>query len=887
MKNYLFFNIIPVFFGLFFITFNTQAANYQSTEVLLWDETPQQIIINEQTQYKLYGFKGADYSGAIAGLPQFVKSYPIDGSGSLQVSLKNEVYEILGKGIYTDNIEKQISADVVIETSLQKAHNQYFADVKIIPFKRSKSGSIQKLVSFEIDIQLNQMQKRITQRIYAEDSKLSIGDWYKVEVGEEGVYQLNANILQQIGVDVANVAINEIKVHTYAGGMLPESNAASNYDDLVETPVQIVDNNNNNKIDENDAIFFYVPGIDVWKLDEVVDRYVFTKHLYSNKNYIFINTNGAKSQNIITQNENLAANTRTVYFDLLGVHEIESHNLVYSGREWYGELFEFVNEHSISMNLPNVVEAEPVIITSRFAARSIGASSSFELRANNQDFQTHYVDRVSAANYSLEADTSTLTNQFKLNGNQLNFDIQYKSAAPGAKGWLDYIEVNAIGKIIHNNDQLIFSDKKTVADDIITEFTIGGSGDLNIWDVTTVNEIKAITVSNRTFTTKTNRLKKFVAFNESTALLPFGGEKIENQNLHGESAKDYLIVSHPNFLSEAERLADFHREQSDLEVLVTTPEKIYQEFSNGIPDITAIRNFVRMFYYSKDKAPKYLLLFGDASYDYLNLEISEANNTNLVPTFESHESRYPINTYCTDDYFVLMDADEGTKLWKIGKPDLAVGRIPCNTSAEAQNVVDKIIHYKSNKSKGSWQNIYTMLADDEDGNLHFRDSESHCKKIEKLEPCINIEKIYMDAYEQESTTGGGRYPEVNEAIDRRIENGTLVFNYVGHGGENGFAHERVCQAAQIDDWNNKDNLPLFLTATCSFSRYDNPNKFSAGERVILRADGGAIANVTTVRVVYASQNKILNAAFIENFFTKENKTKYTGFTKCSQICFIR
>jgi len=267
----------------------------------------------------------------------------------------------------------------------------------------------------------------------------------------------------------------------------------------------------------------------------------------------------------------------------------------------------------------------------------------------------------------------------------------------------------------------------------------------------------------------------------------------------------------------------------------------------------------------------YVLLFGDATYDYLNLQTEEVNNSNLVPTFESHESRHPISTFCTDDYFVLMDANEGSDIDKNGKPDLAVGRIPCNTLTEAKNVVDKIIHYKAIQSNGSWLNDYTIIADDEDGNLHFNDSESHSKKLAAISDNINIDKIYLDAYEQVSTTGGGRYPEVNAAINRKMETGTFILNYVGHGGESGFAHERILQVGDIEGWKNKDNMPLFITATCSFSPYDNPErKDSAGERVILREEGGAIAIVSTVRVVYASQNKILNGAFIDHLFTKEN-----------------
>jgi len=849
------------------------AKNYLYKEVLEWDAAPQKITVNEQTDYTVYGFKKAHFSSENLGLAEFIQSYPIDGFGSVQVSLQNEVFETVPAHFISNDIQKQISTSIEIKSTVEKARTQYSADVKIIPFKKLKNGQLQKLVSFEVKIEFNPLQKRTHSYKYADNSKLSTGDWYKVEVGEEGIYKLNAEILKQFGVDVTAISIDEVKVHTYDSGMLPEANAAFNYDDLIESPVDIIDNNNNNRFDTDDAVLFYAPGIHTWKFDESKNRYVYMQHNYSAKNYVLINTSGAKSKRIQTINENLSANNPTQQYDLLRIHESENGNLVYSGREWYGELFEFINEHSISFNLPNVITSEPALITSRFAARSIGSPSSFQVMVNNRNFQNHYIDGVSARTYSLEADVSTLSDYYDLTGEQLNIDIRYNATATSAKGWLDYVEINAKAELIHNNKQLIFSDKNTIEAENISEFEIGGSGDLQVWEVTNLEELKALSLSNRKFSVKTSTLKKFAAFNISTALVPVSAVKIENQNIHGEGEVDYLIVSYPDFLDEAERLADFHRENSNLTVLVTTPEKIYNEFSNGIPDVTAIRNFVRMFYKraaNKNAQPKYVLMFGDASYDYLNLEIEESNNTNLVPTFESHESRYPINTFCTDDYFVLMDVNEGTDLESTGKPDLAIGRIPCFTVTQAQDVVDKIIHYKSMQSRGSWLNNFTIVADDEDGNLHFNDSESHCQKMESISENTNIDKIYQDAFEQVSTTGGGRYPEVNEAINREIETGTFVFNYVGHGGESGFAHERVLQVGDIESWENKDNLPLFITATCSFSRFDNPKRFSAGERVILRKDGGAIAIVTTVRVVYASQNKVLNGAFIDHFFTKEN-----------------
>ena len=725
----------------------------------------------------------------------------------------------------------------------------------------------------------NSNEKNIPQKIYVENSLLSAGTWYKVEIAEAGIYQLNPSILSQLGIANENLNINNIKVYVGEGKMLAEANAAPNFDDMIETRVKVIDENFNNRLDANDAILFYAPGLNKWVFNEIENRYQYQQHLYALKNYVFINVDGATSEKIGILGDNKPAVTYTTNtYDLLQVHETERYNLIEhgSGRQWYGELFGFENDYSFDFNLNGLITSQPVDITTAVAIRSFAGEGELEVKANDQNLHKHNVVKVSPEANTQFARASTLTNTFMLNNTNLNLQLKYLQKNGSEQAWLDYIEINGKGSLALNNgeEQLFFSDKKTRNEDYVT-YTLSSNTAVQVWDVTHSNEPVEMRVENKKFGTYGNSLKTFVAFNKNNLKTPLNAEPIANQNLHQNVAYDYLMISHPTFMVEAERLAEFHKSTKNLSVLITTPQKIYNEFSNGITDITAIRNFIRMFYQrangNKNSQPKYVLLFGDASYDFKNLHIKENKNHNYVPTFQSIESLNPINTFCSDDYFVLLDENEGNKVESRGKPDVAIGRIPCHTIEQAKNYIDKVIHYKDPKTFGSWQNRYTLLADDEDNDLHFRDSESHVKRIEDLDPCINIEKLYMDAFEQQSTTAGGRYPQVNDALNRTINEGTFVVNYVGHGGENGFAHERVLQNIDIDSWDNFDNMPLFLTATCSFSRFDNPKKYSAGEHVILRPKGGAIANVTTTRVVFASENRRLNGAFIDEFFLEDGQ----------------
>ena len=247
----------------------------------------------------------------------------------------------------------------------------------------------------------------------------------------------------------------------------------------------------------------------------------------------------------------------------------------------------------------------------------------------------------------------------------------------------------------------------------------------------------------------------------------------------------------------------------------------------------------------------------------------------------------PTSSYVTDDYYGLLDDNEGEN--SNGDLDLGIGRFPVNTIQQAKEAVDKVYRYYANNflpaAKSStdniipnladWRNVICFVADDEDSNLHISQSEQLAINLENNYKQFNIDKIYFDSYKQISTPGGQRYPEVNAAINQRMEKGALLINYTGHGGEVGWAHERVLEISDINNWTNTYNMPVFLTATCEFSRFDDPERTSAGEYVYLNSNGGAIALFTTTRLAYSNSNYTLNRNFFENAFKKVNNKFYT------------
>jgi len=335
--------------------------------------------------------------------------------------------------------------------------------------------------------------------------------------------------------------------------------------------------------------------------------------------------------------------------------------------------------------------------------------------------------------------------------------------------------------------------------------------------------------------------------------------------LHSQQAVDYIIVTTTPLVTQAQRLAQFHQVRNNLRYAVVTTDQVFNEFSSGKSDPSAIRDFVKMLY---DRAagnpanqPKYLLLFGDASFDYkdrLN------NNTNFVPAYESVNSLDPLATYTSDDFFGFLDDNEDiNSTVLINQLDIGIGRIPARDAEEAKNYVDKVEAYYSNESLGPWRNNQLFIGDDEDFNLHLQDAEVLTTTSQTQAPVFNITKAYLDAFRQESGAGGSRYPQANQLINNQVYNGVLIWNYSGHGGSNRLAEEVVVDQDIVNNWNNPGKLPLFITATCDFAPYDNPAINSLGENILMRPKTGGIGLMTTTRVVFSFSNRIINNNYLQ------------------------
>lgn len=718
------------------------------------------------------------------------------------------------------------------------------------------------------------------QRTYKSSSVLASGNWFKISVTNEGVYKIDVPFLNSLGI-TGNIPSNQIRIFGNGGGMLPEANNTKPIDDLEENSIMVFDGGDG-VLNGSDYILFYAQGPDHWYKDSMNKRFTHKKNIYSDQAFYYISV-GGNGLRISNQTNNLTSNTTVTTFDERYFHELDTVNFLSSGREWYGEELSNNPGRSLSrtFSLPftDAISQQATIVTD-VVARSVNAQSHFAVNVGGQTVQQIDVPAVTTVQYDVFAKEVQTASNFIAPQTMNGVTFTYSQGSFNSQGWLNWFELFCRRNLaVTSGKQLLFRDWSSVGSGNAEFIISNADANAQVWDVTdTLHPVKMNTtlVGNQLhFVNDAQRLHEYVCFSNNF-LTPQIVGRIANQNLHASVASDLLIVTAPDFLQQAQRLAQFHQQRDTLRTVVVTTDQIFNEFSSGNPDPTAIRNFVKM-YYDKYHATwnqkgKYLLLFGKSSFDYKK---RIANNTNFVPCYETPNSLDPLSTYTSDDFFGFLDDNEDINSGLIvNQLDIGIGRIPAKSSDEAKNFVDKVFDYKSPQSLGAWRNNIDLIADDDDYNLHLQDAEALSQTITTVAPVYNQQKIYLDAYKKESASAGGRYPQANTAINNNIYNGNLIWNFSGHGGSQQLAEEVVIDQNIVNSWNNQYRLPLFITATCDFAPYDNPTINSLGENLIIRPKTGAIALMTTTRVVFAFSNKILNNNYLQFALQADANERY-------------
>jgi hypothetical protein len=797
-------------------------------------------------------------------LPVFQKKVPVlNKVDSLDISLLQVIYEavpdyeigLIDMNSIQDTI--QINQQIGIESK------QKYIIYSFIPFRKNKlTGEIEKLFAFVVNIKevnSGSLQNKLkSDLVTSNTSILSTGDWYKIKISKSGVYQIYYEELVDLGLSNPENA----RIYGHNGSNLPITNNGIYESDPVEIPIMIF-KGGDDVFGSGDYILFYAEGSENIRYNSTNASFYKDKNIYNNQIAYFITSNpGGKRINL--ENISLDADTIISTYDYLEFHEKNEISLIKSGKEFVGERFKEKTTYEFNFDFTNLIPNSTVELTTDLLARS-KVNTTFNLFYNNQLLNTIPLKYVNVNNNldNYASQVKTITKFSGIAGNNLikiEFNNNYDTAAIG---WLNSILLKSNKYLKYNTSQLIFKHSRSVKTNRILQYHIeNATNQLQVWDITDIHNVKQMETSMQagtiSYKADASVLKNYIVFNSQSNLLrPVilkSEGKITNQNLHNLENIDYLIVAHPAFKSQADELANIHTQKNSLRTKVVTTIEIFNEFSSGNSDPAAIRNFVKYLY---DKAPaasdrvKYLLLFGDCSYDPRNV------SDNYILSYQSDNSIQNTESYVSDDYFGILDNNEAING---GILDIAVGRFPVKSSVEANAVVHKIRAYLSNNEKTGWTNKLCFLADDDDNNIHVEQLDQIAKYVGVNYPFFNVEKIYLDAFKKVKNGEEESYPDAELALLKCINEGSLVFNFIGHGNTSILTFEKVIQQKEdVQKWTNTQ-YPLFILFTCEFSRFDQSGN-SGGEDILLNNNGGGIATISASRLTYSGPNYVLNYQF--------------------------
>lgn len=871
---------ISFFLFFFFIGLHAQQKSF----TLDWVDRMDVSAI-EKKSVIVPGFKGIHFAyNHIDKTISFVANWETQGlvGGG---EIRNVRYETISPDLLKNLDLSKIPSRVEFNLETGLARTQPMATFRLTPLINDK-GVYKKITSFTVQYTSAAGRTSGINNVPGiMNSVLSTGNWFRFYVEKTGVYKIDRNFLRNLGMDVSSLDPKKIKIYGHGGQMLPLLNSENDAYDLPEVSIQVV-GGGDGSFDNNDYILFY--GIaPTSRYNRDLEAYNTHVNLYAERSYYYITADGNSGKRIFpfTQPSGSPDVDISVYDDYQ-FYEVDEYSLGKAGRRWFGDRFDIENERSYEFDFTNLAPGESIHLEV-LAAAVAETQTSMDVNVNGQNAGKLTFGVI---NEDVFASANSLLTDISASGT-IDVELVYNNAgSPSSIGYLDFIALSGKRLLKGTGKQFIFQYNDAAVLSGIGQYSITeASGISQIWDVTNPRNITSIsnngasTISFKTFLGETRR---YVAVSETDFFTPRieATAKVQNQNLKGtifRSAQsnfrdvDYIIITDDLLSAQANRLAEFRRNTDGLNVKVVLLKTIYEEFNSGKPGIGAIRNFIAYVYHNASSASqrlKYLCLFGDASVDYKN---RLRGNNNIVPTYQNAPSlTVSSNTYASDDFYGMMDDNEGG-MSSTDLLDIAVGRIIADTPELARIAVDKVIKYESKESYGSWRNNFILLSDDADQSSDFGlqvTLDNIAKDLGENLPYINTYKIYPDAYQQQSSAGGERYPEVNKDIAEAIERGALVFNYLGHGGEDGLAQERLVKKEDIESWVNPGKYPVFVIVTCEFTKFDNPHRPTGGEYLLWQEDAGGVASIATTRSIGVTTGSNFNQELAPRLFEYNQST---------------
>ncbi|WP_299127220.1 type IX secretion system sortase PorU [uncultured Winogradskyella sp.] len=790
-------------------------------------------------------------------------------------TLSNVVYQSISASELKDLDPKLIPNKLVFNIFNTNARGKQGVSFKLSPIIKD-NGRYKKVMSFTINYSISKKSSNLIAKNAISNSVLSSGNWYRFYIEDTGVFQLTKAFLNRLGVNTNAVDPRTIKIYGNGGRMLPLLNAVNYPIDPVENAIKFI-GEEDGSFDNGDYILFYGEGPNTYNAESQTNI-----NLYTDKTYYYVNVSPGNGKRIEAMPTiNASADFQLDTFQDYQFYEVDEYNLAKLGRRWFGDKFDIENERTYEFSFPNLVATEPVNFGIEVGSISETPGTEMKISINNNVVSTLNLGIINPG--SVLGTARSYNESINISADDIEVTIDYNNNGnPSSSGYLDYINIEATRQLRYEGEQLRFKNRSVNTTSGIAEYVVSNAAAVSeIWDVTdrfnVTNVINTDNLAALSFKAQSGEARQYVAFSNSNFLQPIRDNRssVANQNLKGTIFNshqggfqdiDYLILTPSVLRSQAERLAQIDREQYGLTVKVVELQTIYNEFSTGSQDIAALRNFVKYVYdnaSTPDNRLKYLCLFGEGSYDYKN---RIRNNTNLVPSWYSTGSFNLTSSFVSDDFYAMMDDNEGA-MTTANRMDIAVGRILAEDVQRAKDMVDKIESYYQPEAYGSWRNNVLLVSDDVDiqwERILQETTDGLGTTLEGAKPFFNVTKLHTDAFEQESSAAGNRYPKVNKAFRDAIEVGALVVNYFGHGGESGLAKERIFDQFDAQEVNNVCKFNLFVTVTCEYTKFDDPERDTAGEFTFWNKNGGAISLITTTRQIFVTTGVIFNNA-LDNY----------------------
>ncbi len=878
---------------LLFFSVCTVVFTQQKRYALTWEDS--KTISGGNYKIEIPSFNSGNFTYGFEEGVLFVDQWKTNSLvNESSAVINNVVYAPISRTSLKDLDLNKIPNKLKFSLKNSKVRGKQYVFFELSPIIKDSRNGYKKVVSFQLDYKNGTVNNRITSlgkgfntSKVISNSALSSGEWYRFYVDETGVFRLSKSFLQRLGVNVNSVDPRNIKLYGHGGRMIPYSNSVAYPFDVPENAIKFV-GEEDGVFNNEDYILFYAQGPKAYNAESNTNI-----NCYTDKTYYYINVSsglGKRIQQFIQPSGtvDLVINT----FEDYKFHEIDEHNIAFLGRRWFGDKFDVDNNKVFEFDFPDLVTSEPINLRVYTAAAST-TLSTIEVTVNGAPVSTLNMSGSTSPNLASQASFNSNVNvsSSKIEVG-LNFDNQ---GNPSTQAYLDYISIEATRSLNFSDKQFQFKNSEVASISGIGQYNITNTSQVSeIWDITDIynvsNYINSDGASSLSFTSALGSLKTFVAVTPLDYFEPKIDSKttINNQNIKGSVFQnsqgvfqdvDYIIVAPNNMYNEAERLANINRTQNNLNVKVFGLDEIYNEFSSGNQDIGAIRNLIK-YVYDNASTPenriKYVCLFGDGSFDYKD---RIPNNTNIVPSWHSYNSFNLTSSFISDDFYGMMDTNEGTMVVS-DRLDIAVGRILADTPQRAKEMVDKIESYYVKEAFGSWRNNFVVISDDPDNDIPVGLQETTDQignRVTQEKPFINVIKIHSDAFQQETSAGGDRYPDVTSEIADAIDNGALVVNYFGHGGEEGLAAERILLKPDINSFRNFCRLNCFVTVTCEFTKFDNPLRETAGEFTFWNKQAGAVGLITTTRQVFVTFGINFNREFGQYLFSYSDNDIYEDY----------